>query len=163
MPVRKGGTLIRGNDLVRFWSKTEQQGECIVWTGTRTRFGHGKFCTGPHGGQKHHHAHRWIWEHLHGALGEGLVVRHRCDNPPCVNPEHLTPGTQRENVGDAIDRGRFTVGERNGNARLTEEVVRDIRHRVALGERPVDVARSLSISRTLVWQVVHRRLWGHVA
>jgi len=161
MPCAKGGTMIRGNDLARFWSKTERQGECIFWIGARDKDGYGKFVTGRHGQQKHHRPHRWFWEHLNGPLGD-LVLRHRCDNPRCVNPEHLQPGTQKENVGDAIERGRFTMGERNGFAHLNEAVVRDIRRRVASGERQVDVARSLGISTTVVWLVVRRRSWKHV-
>lgn len=51
--------------------------------------------------------HRWIYEEMFGTIGAGLVVRHKCDNGECINPEHMELGTQKENVQDMIERGRF--------------------------------------------------------
>ena len=64
---------------------------------------------------------------------EGLVVRHKCDNPPCVNPNHLEVGTQRDNVRDMQERGRGLVGERHPMAKLTRKQVDDIRARHVRG------------------------------
>ncbi len=106
MPVKKGGTMIRGNDLLRFHSKTKQDGECVVWIGATDKDGYGKFVTGPHGQQRHHRPHRWIYERMFGPIPEGLVLMHKCDRPGCVNVEHLTAGTQKDNIHDAIRKGR---------------------------------------------------------
>jgi hypothetical protein len=113
MPVRKGGTMIRGNDLLRFESKTRRDGDCVMWTGSVDKDGYGKFATGPGGGQKHHRPHRWIFERLRGPIPDGLVLMHTCDRPGCVNVDHLVVGTQKENIHDAIAKGRhFSVWRR---------------------------------------------------
>jgi hypothetical protein len=57
-------------------------------------------------GQERVRAHRWIVEHLHGPIPDGLVVMHSCDHPWCVNPAHLSLGTNRDNNDDKVQKGR---------------------------------------------------------
>lgn len=61
----------------------------------------------------------------------GLVVRHKCDNPRCINPEHLEIGTHQDNMGDMVERGRHRPihlhGESNGMSKLTDEDVSYVR------------------------------------
>ena len=187
MSVAKGSTLIRGHDLLRFWWQTEQQGECLVWIGSRrSSTGYGKFTTTrPGGGTAHHGAHRWIWEKIHGPLAAGLIVRHTCDNPPCVNLAHLLPGTYKDNTADMDRRGRrghsdrrpgatgdnhwskrkpecVLRGEGHPNAKLNEEIVREIRRRVAEGRRPTHVAREMGLPPWSVRRVARGCQWSHV-
>lgn len=68
----------------------------------------------------------------YGELPEGMVVRHKCDNPRCINPSHLELGTQLDNVQDMLDRNRGVLppvikGEENGNSKLTEKEVIEIK------------------------------------
>lgn len=51
--------------------------------------------------------HRFIFEEMYGPIPEGLVIRHRCDNGRCINPEHMLLGTIKQNIHDAIERGRL--------------------------------------------------------
>jgi hypothetical protein len=88
----------------RFWANVDRSGDCWRWTGhigRNNRYGmlrvNGRSVK----------AHRFSWELHFGPVPSGLVVRHRCDNPVCVRPEHLQLGTQADNVHDAIERGRF--------------------------------------------------------
>jgi len=91
----------------RFWEKVDIQGEddCWVWLACRNSRGYGRISEGGAGGFIWQ-AHRFSWVLHFGNIPEGLVVRHRCDNPPCVNPSHLELGTQAENLQDMYARGR---------------------------------------------------------
>ena len=75
-------------------------------------------------------AHRWMWEQLHGPIPPGRYVCHRCDNPPCCNPEHLYLGGPDTNGHDKAERGRAF---RHDERRLTEDQARDARARFAAG------------------------------
>lgn len=104
---------------IRFWRKVDQSGgpdACWPWMGARKPKGYGNFCT-VRTPPKTVLAHRYAYEQTHGPIPEGLVLRHRCDNPPCCNPAHLLPGTGAENTQDAIERGLFDPH----TSRVTEE------------------------------------------
>ncbi len=73
---------------------------------------------------KHKKAHRVSWEIFRGPIPEGLNVLHHCDNPPCVNPDHLFLGTDLLNIRDSIYKGRFTSIE---GRKLTDEMAGEIR------------------------------------
>jgi hypothetical protein len=68
---------------------------------------------------------RFVYGLLKGNT-KGLVVRHTCDNPLCINPDHLLIGTHNDNVQDKVNRGRQAKGTHNGRSKLTEPEVIDI-------------------------------------
>lgn len=94
-------------DAERFWAKVDLSGECWVWTGSRaggTKVGgYGRFYL--HG--RVMPAHRRAWELTSGPIADGLLVLHRCDNPPCVRPDHLFLGSYRDNMLDASAKNRI--------------------------------------------------------
>ena len=79
----------------RFWSHVDKSGDCWLWTAYRTPLGYGHFGIGV---DRKFKAHRFAYELVVGPIPEGLVIDHLCRNPACVNPDHLEPVTQRENV-----------------------------------------------------------------
>jgi len=88
----------------RFWAKVQKTATCWLWTGTRTRQGYGQFAVDK---RTRASAHRMAYELTHGPIPEGLDVLHKCDNPPCCNPEHLFLGTHQDNMIDAVHKGRL--------------------------------------------------------
>jgi hypothetical protein len=77
---------------------------CVEWTGYRNSKGYGLTWVREENCQRL--AHRVLWERERGPIPEGMVIMHTCDNPPCVNLEHLRLGTQAENLADMKAKGR---------------------------------------------------------
>lgn len=98
-----------------------------------------------------------------GPISDGLHVRHRCDNPPCMNPAHLELGSHDDNMRDMVERGRSPRGNRNGRAKVTEAQVRAIRQRASSGETHAALASEFGLSRPAISFIVTRRNWQHVA
>jgi len=115
-------------------------------------------------------AHRVAWELIHGPVPNGLCVLHRCDNPPCVNPSHLFPGTKSDNAVDCARKGRHVAqiapetrrGSRNGRARLRELQVIGIMARWLQGVSQLQVAREFGVTRWQVGSIVRGDHWGHL-
>lgn len=147
----------------RFWAKVNKSEDCWEWTGYRTGFGYGELQSGPRGDQVKESAHRLSWEIHNGPIPDGLNVLHRCDNPPCVRPDHLFLGTASDNARDMWDKGRGPRGQKNGHAKLTDEAVAIIRERIAAGERPTQIALVYGVSEATVRDAASGRNWRHVA
>lgn len=112
-------------------SKAAWQGECLIWFGQKCPKGYGRLRIEG----KQQRAHRLMYQLRHGPIADGLVVRHSCDNPSCINLDHLSLGTQLENVHDMLARGRANKvnGESHPSAKLTDSQVAEIRRRYVPG------------------------------
>ena len=155
----------------RFWTKVspEPNTGCWLWTGRCRDDGYGIFPFKSRVDQAR--AHRIAWELTNGPIPEGLFVCHRCDNPPCCNPDHLFLGTAADNNQDAAAKGRnarhtrpWTTarGERNGNSKLSPAVVAEIRAMVNGGADTESTGRRFSVNRATINRIVSRKTWGHV-
>jgi len=140
----------QGTPAERHAAKVDRRGpdECWPWLAGRDKSGYGTLQVG----HRPHRAHRIAWEAAHNAtIPPGMVIRHRCDNPPCQNPAHLEVGTVADNARDMVERGRHRMGnpETLGNfrRRLTDDQVDEIRTRFtgAYGEKAA-LARRYGVS-----------------
>ena len=159
----------------RLGDKVDKSGgpaACWPWSGWKSRKGYGQISTGRRTDPRVY-VHRLAWELANGPVPDGLFVLHRCDNPPCCNPGHLFLGTIADNNRDMTMKGRHGAvvrperlprGVGHGNAKLTDDDVRAIRAAWARGGlRQRDIAELYGVDQQVVWSVVHRRTWAHVA
>lgn len=161
--IRKAGPVIRA-----------ELGACWIWTGGCFSNGYGriKFLN------KSLKTHRISWTLENGAIPDGMVICHKCDNPPCCNPSHLFAGTQVDNVADRTSKRRearaersgtkthperVARGERSGTAKLNDIRVRVIRRLAECGAmRQVDLARMFDSTQGNIGKVIRRDSWAHV-
>lgn len=141
---------------------------CWLWTGQRNDEGYGRIAVK---GQKMQLAHRIAWMLYKGPIPResrhrnGLAhILHHCDNPRCVNPDHLYAGDDQANTHDKIARGRYRRGQiegsKVGTAKLTEEQVALIKQSP---ERGTVLARQFVVSKTVIYLIRNGTRWRHVA
>jgi hypothetical protein len=144
----------------RFWDKTTQKddGSCWEWNGAKTRQGYGKLSIGL---SKWALAHRVSFLIHNDYIPVNLCVLHSCDNPSCVNPNHLFLGTYLDNIDDKMRKGRFkpNLGEKNGSHKLTNDEVISIR---ADSRTYPKIAESYNVSLSLITKIKNKRLWKHL-
>src|ERR1035438_7769338 len=101
------------SDSERFWSKVKKTDECWVWLSTKNKQSYGVFAIK----RKSVKAHRISWEIKNGKIPDRIFVLHKCDNPQCVNPDHLFLGSAKDNTQDMLSKGRNrnAYGEKHGS------------------------------------------------
>jgi hypothetical protein len=152
----------------QFWLRVDKNGPtvrhelgpCWVWMGRPDKDGYGTTKIGVHG-RIPRRAHRQSWLFTHGEdLPSDVLVCHRCDNPPCVRPDHLFKGTQKDNVADRDAKGRTP---RNGLRKLSDEDVREIRRLRGDGMRIAHISKRFSIAKGSIANVVYGKSYRDVA
>lgn len=135
-------------------------GNCWEWVGHRNNYEYGQIRIN----RRDMRTHRLSREIANGPIPEGLFVLHKCDNPPCVRPDHLRIGTNADNVRDMMAKGRYVAPHRGygGNAKLSVDQVCEARLRYAQGESIVGIGGLLGVHSTTISLIVHRKTWKHV-
>ena len=111
--------------------------------------------------------HRFSFELFHGRpITDGMYILHSCDNRKCVTPDHLREGTNQENINDKVSRNRQSRlnGETNGNSKLTETQVLEIREKYANREDFTQkaLAAEYGVDERTIFRIVHNISWTHV-
>jgi hypothetical protein len=149
----------------RFWMKVDKRGheDCWPWIAAirKESEGYGAFWLNG----RHHPAHKIAWQLTKGEVPKGIVVCHKCDNPRCCNPKHLFLGTPKENNDDKVKKKRHTFGKNNGNAKLSDDAVAEIRRLKPPGPTPKGLktvlAKRFGVRPGTIYDV-WRRSWKHV-
>lgn len=161
--------------LPRFEAKwiPEPNSGCWLWTASTNHWGYGWFGVGG----EVLLAHRVSWRMYVGEIPAGKFVCHKCDNPPCVNPDHLFVGTNAENIADRMRKGRrgggsrtrgytrpLFSGDHNPNAILNSDAVAVIRGLYSRGGiTQADIATAFGVARTTIQNVIDGNTWKGVA
>ena len=133
---------------------------CWEWQKATTANGYGHlWCNG-----KLEYAHRIsAMLYLNFNISSKMCVLHKCDNKPCINPKHLFIGTNQDNVTDKMKKGRGTIGEKHGLARLTEIQIRQIKKEyVPRIKTARALAKKYKVSQKHIYQIVHNKRWRHI-
>lgn len=151
-----------------FWSKvqiTNDHNECWEWAGARTSNGYGNVRLH----KVYEAAHRVAYRAAHGSIPAGMQVCHICDNPPCCNPRHLMLGNAASNFCDMLIKQRQgfhknrAIGERNTNAKMTADGVREMRRKYRNGEaNQYELADQYGVTQATVGYIVRNKTWRHV-
>lgn len=150
-PVYVRGKLVKPL-LERFNAKVVRGPDCWLWAGCKHKFGYGKLL-GP--SKRVDFAHRISWMLFRGPINDGLYVLHKCDNPPCVNPDHLFLGTHDDNSKDMVAKGRSGRGR---SRRLSTDDVWSIRSLFASGaETRQSLSERFGMSRGYVSDIIAMR------
>lgn len=146
-----------------FWEKVNTSGDCWEWTASHDPKGYGFF--GVAG--RVMRAHRVSYVMHKGEIPDDLIVCHSCDNPKCVNPNHLWLGTHKDN---AIDREAKNRGGRKGPlgskaraSKLTEPVVRQIKELLVEGKTTHRVlAKMFGVHFATISDLANGKTWRHI-
>jgi hypothetical protein len=157
--MRRRRQEINKENLHEFYSLEEETG-CWLWNRARNQRGYGlkKFK------EKITAAPRIVYELVNGPFARHLVICHKCDNPPCINPGHLFAGTQKENCQDAVAKGRtaHNTGPNSGTAKLTRRNVLEIRSMWAAGYSVISLAKRYDVAVSTIWSIFKGKTWRHV-
>jgi hypothetical protein len=142
----------------RFEEKFVVTPSCWTWTGGRTSKGYGRIRVG----NLTTTAHRVSYKLYVADIPDGMIVCHRCDNPPCVNPDHLFVGTHGDNMKDKVQKGRLkkSFGARNGSTKLNEDQVRRIHSDHRLHR---EIAADYGVATSQVQRIKAGRYWSHLS
>ncbi len=132
---------------------------CVVWTGAKNDMGYGQIRRNGTALYTHRLSYQ---RHFNIVLTGRQHVLHKCDNPPCCNPQHLFLGSPTTNMADAKAKGRMAIGNRLPQSILTESEVRHIRLLRAQGLLWKDIAASVGHKFQTVYEAGTGRKWKHV-
>jgi hypothetical protein len=162
--------MLTTREINRFWKKVHiplNPDNCWEWTGSRTGGqdvgGYGSFKLSHLGKQRTFYAHRvsyCINAHIDvRGLSGTTIIRHLCDNPLCVNPHHLAPGTQKDNMLDCVKHHRTAKGSDSGPSKLSEDDVLRIAERIKHGESCSSIAKDFGVSRRTISHIKKGDSW----
>ncbi len=143
----------------RFFSYVEKTESCWNWKGFLNKKGYAQFRIN----YTRHPAHRVAYLLFRGPVEAGLLVCHRCDNPRCVNPDHLFLGTNQDNVRDMVSKKRHRTGSRKPNSKMNDESVRELFTMCSKRYfEHEELAKMFGVCRPLITNILNGKRWKHL-
>jgi len=162
--LTEGQRTFRRGMRAAFWKKVKKGKSCWLFGGNQ-KDGYGILDFA----YPEIRAHRYSWRISHGDIPRGGHVLHKCDVRHCVNPDHLYIGTNADNIGDKVRRGRSKTkpehirrGSRHPRTSFTDRDVLLIRDRLRGGERVVALAKEYGVCHQTISNIGTRRSWTHI-
>ncbi len=159
------------NNVETFWSHVDKSSECWIWKGGKDKDGYGRFYISKP--KMFKIAHRFSYFIHNGFIDDSLLVCHTCDNPSCVNPNHLFQGTVQDNSDDMKRKGRQPKGDNipyekrkrgvhHGDAKFTEKQVLKIRSQYAAGKTMDALMNIYKVNRSTIARMIRGQTWAHL-
>jgi hypothetical protein len=148
----------------RFWEKVnlsnKTSSDCWEWIGLKSSKGYGVFKVD----NENVSTHRYSWILHFGNIPNKLYVCHKCDNPSCVNPNHLFLGTQKDNMQDMSKKGRASnsVGTNNPRAKLSDKDVYEIRRLKSMGIKSNQLVKIFRTPLSTIVNITNNHTWKHL-
>lgn len=136
---------------------SQDKNNCLIWNKGKLKAGYGQFWYK----NKGFLAHRVVTALVYGLPKEGDLALHSCDNPSCINPEHLRWGSNKDNMDDMIFRKR-AGGEKHPRAKLTEIQVKEIRKLHEFGLTQRKIASVYGVTSRQISTIVNKKQWKNV-
>lgn len=167
------GLALKGTEAeTRFWAKVCKSDGCWNWQAAVNEKGYGVFAIGKFTFK----AHRLSYLFCCGEFDDGLCLLHSCDNPKCVKPSHLKIGDRNDNNQDMkakgrhrrggsktpVDRCKYERGQSHHNAKINEDIVRELRRDQLAGMSYSKLAKKYGINQTTAHSIAKGKLWKHV-
>lgn len=146
--------------ISRFEQKFDKTEGCWTWKASKAGQGYGQIKLPKQ--RRQAYAHRVAYEIYKGPIPAGQYVCHACDNPECVNPDHLFLGSSHDNHADMKEKGRHTYGEKSATRKLTENQVLQIRSCLAAGMTQMQIARAFGVQQMTISRINTGKRWAHV-
>ena len=150
----------------RFWAKVSiaDAADCWEWQAHLNNRGYGQFNIGSN---RLVLAHRFSYQLAHGDFPESLDVLHSCDNPKCVNHNHLFLGDAKMNVADMMAKGRArmvnpTFGSKNNLAKINEQIALQVKSLHAAGLKAAEIGKQLNLTYSIAYSICKGKTWKHV-
>lgn len=159
----KNKQLSNKTDEQRFLEKIViMEDGCWHWNALRDKNGYGKFSIKG----KSIRSHRFAYQTWIGPIPNKMLVCHKCDCPPCVNPEHLFLGTEKDNANDMCSKNRQhrMIGSINPQSKLTENMVREIKLELKNNYNGLlgILAKKYNVNKTVIHKIKDGLIWKHV-
>ena len=145
---------------IRFWNKVKVIGknDCWKWLAYKDKDSYGRI--GTDSIHRNIAAHRVSWILHYGEIPKNKLVCHKCDNPSCVNPQHLFLGTIQDNNFDKVKKNRQAQGEKNGSAKLKKSQIQEIKKIYQTGNFTLkEVGKMFGVTYATISYIVNGKTW----